>query len=150
MLLAAASDQLHLAVRTAKGFVHADARLRRVVETQANLNGRSSASIDGACAGSREHRMATLTAVGTTLGGPLGERWAVWSGSQSTSNCLGRGCARDRGLETCRSRRRPMVPPSRGFTEPCALRGPSSGRPIFRRKRSDPKGRQKRSRTGWP
>ena len=32
-LLAIASDQFHLAVLTEKGFVHADARLRRVVET---------------------------------------------------------------------------------------------------------------------
>jgi hypothetical protein len=33
MLLRIASDQLHLAVQTAQGFVHADARLRRVVQT---------------------------------------------------------------------------------------------------------------------
>jgi len=33
LLLAVATDQLHLAVRTHDGFVHADARLRRVVET---------------------------------------------------------------------------------------------------------------------
>lgn len=33
LLLEAALDQLHLAVRTARGFVHADAGLRRVVET---------------------------------------------------------------------------------------------------------------------
>ena len=72
---AAASDQLHLAVRTA--VLASSMRMPGFAEwwrLQANLNGRSSASIDGACAGSREHRMATLvlTAVGTTLGGPLG------------------------------------------------------------------------------
>ena len=33
MLLSVASDQLHLAVRTENGFVHADAGLRRVVHT---------------------------------------------------------------------------------------------------------------------
>ena len=33
LLLAVAENQLHLAVRTADGFVHADAGLRRVVET---------------------------------------------------------------------------------------------------------------------
>lgn len=33
MLLAVAENQLHLAVLTNDGFVHADARLRRVVET---------------------------------------------------------------------------------------------------------------------
>jgi len=33
LLLAVAADQLHLAVRTEVGFVHADARLRRVVHT---------------------------------------------------------------------------------------------------------------------
>jgi murein DD-endopeptidase / murein LD-carboxypeptidase len=33
MLLRVANDQLHLAVRTSHGFVHADAQLRRVVET---------------------------------------------------------------------------------------------------------------------
>ena len=33
LLLAVADDQLHLAVRTDQGFVHADARLRRVVHT---------------------------------------------------------------------------------------------------------------------
>lgn len=33
LLMQAAKDQLHLAVRTREGFVHADARLRRVVET---------------------------------------------------------------------------------------------------------------------
>lgn len=33
MLLAAADDQLHFAVRTAPGFVHAHAGIRRVVET---------------------------------------------------------------------------------------------------------------------
>ena len=33
LLLAVAPDQIHLAVRTRAGFVHADARLRRVVET---------------------------------------------------------------------------------------------------------------------
>lgn len=33
MLLAPAKDQLHLAVATSAGFVHADAGLRRVVET---------------------------------------------------------------------------------------------------------------------
>ena len=33
MLMRIASDQLHLGVRTAKGFVHAHAGLRRVVET---------------------------------------------------------------------------------------------------------------------
>lgn len=33
MVLGVASDQLHLAIRTAAGFVHADARLGRVVET---------------------------------------------------------------------------------------------------------------------
>jgi hypothetical protein len=33
MLLAAAEDQLHLAVRTEQGFVHAHAGIRRVVET---------------------------------------------------------------------------------------------------------------------
>lgn len=33
ILLSVASDQLHLAVLTAAGFVHADARLTRVVET---------------------------------------------------------------------------------------------------------------------
>ena len=33
LLLAVAEDQLHLAVRTTQGFVHADARLRRVVHT---------------------------------------------------------------------------------------------------------------------
>jgi hypothetical protein len=33
MLLAPASDQLHLAVRTPAGFVHAHAGIRRVVET---------------------------------------------------------------------------------------------------------------------
>ena len=33
LLLAVAADQLHLAVRTDDGFVHADARLRRVVHT---------------------------------------------------------------------------------------------------------------------
>ena len=33
LLLAVAANQLHLAVRTAEGFVHADARLRRVVHT---------------------------------------------------------------------------------------------------------------------
>lgn len=33
LLLAVATDQLHLAVRTADGFVHADAGLRRVVHT---------------------------------------------------------------------------------------------------------------------
>lgn len=33
MLLRVARDQLHLAVRTDSGFVHADARLGRVVET---------------------------------------------------------------------------------------------------------------------
>src|SRR5688572_23083792 len=40
---------------------------------RANLNGRSSAFIGAARAGSREHRMATLvlTAIGTALGGPL-------------------------------------------------------------------------------
>lgn len=33
LLLSPADDQAHLAVVTAQGFVHADARLRRVVET---------------------------------------------------------------------------------------------------------------------
>jgi hypothetical protein len=33
LLMAVAADQLHLAVRTDAGFVHADARLGRVVET---------------------------------------------------------------------------------------------------------------------
>ena len=33
LLLAVASDQIHLAIRTASGFVHADARLRKVVQT---------------------------------------------------------------------------------------------------------------------
>lgn len=33
MLMRTGSDQLHLAVRTRRGIVHADARLRRVVET---------------------------------------------------------------------------------------------------------------------
>lgn len=33
MLMRVSSDQLHLGVRTAAGFVHAHARLRRVVET---------------------------------------------------------------------------------------------------------------------
>jgi len=33
LLLAAAADQLHFAVQTDAGFVHADVRLRRVVET---------------------------------------------------------------------------------------------------------------------
>ena len=33
MLLRIASDQLHLAVRTVRGFVHADAQLRKIVET---------------------------------------------------------------------------------------------------------------------
>jgi murein DD-endopeptidase / murein LD-carboxypeptidase len=33
MLLAAGNEQLHLAVRTANGFVHAHAGIRRVVET---------------------------------------------------------------------------------------------------------------------
>lgn len=33
LLLCAAADQLHLAVKTDDGFVHADAGLRRVVET---------------------------------------------------------------------------------------------------------------------
>ena len=33
LLMAVTADQLHLAVRTDPGFVHADARLRRVVET---------------------------------------------------------------------------------------------------------------------
>ena len=33
LLLAVADDQLHRAVRTKQGLVHADARLRRVVET---------------------------------------------------------------------------------------------------------------------
>ena len=33
ILMAVAADQLHLGVLTARGFVHADARLRRVVET---------------------------------------------------------------------------------------------------------------------
>jgi hypothetical protein len=33
LLLAVAEDQLHLAVSTGAGFVHADARLRKVVET---------------------------------------------------------------------------------------------------------------------
>lgn len=33
LLLQTGPAQLHLAVRTARGFVHADARLRRVVET---------------------------------------------------------------------------------------------------------------------
>ena len=33
LLLAVAADQLHLAVLTERGFVHADAGLRRVVET---------------------------------------------------------------------------------------------------------------------
>lgn len=33
MLLSVSKDQCHLAVLTAAGFVHADARLRRVVET---------------------------------------------------------------------------------------------------------------------
>ncbi len=33
MLMAVASDQLHLGVRTERGFVHADARRRQVVET---------------------------------------------------------------------------------------------------------------------
>jgi len=33
VLLAVAADQLHFAVLTNRGFVHADARLRRVVET---------------------------------------------------------------------------------------------------------------------
>jgi cell wall-associated NlpC family hydrolase len=33
LLLTPADDQLHLAVRTEAGFVHADARLKRVVET---------------------------------------------------------------------------------------------------------------------
>ncbi len=33
LLMAVAEDQLHLAVVTKAGFVHADARLRRVVET---------------------------------------------------------------------------------------------------------------------
>ena len=33
LLLSVAVDQVHLAVLTAAGFVHADARLRRVVET---------------------------------------------------------------------------------------------------------------------
>lgn len=33
LLVAVAPDQLHLAVLTTNGFVHADARLRRIVET---------------------------------------------------------------------------------------------------------------------
>ena len=33
LLMAVAEDQLHLGVLTLRGFVHADARLRRVVET---------------------------------------------------------------------------------------------------------------------
>lgn len=33
LLLAVAADQLHLGILTPRGFVHADARLRRVVET---------------------------------------------------------------------------------------------------------------------
>lgn len=33
MLMRVAKDQIHLGIRTAAGFVHADARLRRVVET---------------------------------------------------------------------------------------------------------------------
>jgi hypothetical protein len=33
LLLRVAGDQLHLAVKTGAGFVHADARLRKVVET---------------------------------------------------------------------------------------------------------------------
>jgi hypothetical protein len=33
LLMAVAADQMHLAVRTERGFVHADARLRKVVET---------------------------------------------------------------------------------------------------------------------
>ena len=33
LLMAVGTDQLHLAVLTADGFVHADARLRKVVET---------------------------------------------------------------------------------------------------------------------
>jgi hypothetical protein len=33
MLIAVAVDQMHLGVRTETGFVHADARLRKVVET---------------------------------------------------------------------------------------------------------------------
>ena len=33
LLMAVAEDQLHLGVLTPRGFVHADARLRRVVET---------------------------------------------------------------------------------------------------------------------
>lgn len=33
MVLGVASDQLHLAIKTAAGFVHADARLGKVVET---------------------------------------------------------------------------------------------------------------------
>ena len=33
LVIAIADDQLHLAVRTERGFVHADARLRKVVET---------------------------------------------------------------------------------------------------------------------
>jgi cell wall-associated NlpC family hydrolase len=36
MLLAVAADQLHLAISTDRGFVHADAGLRRVVETPAD------------------------------------------------------------------------------------------------------------------
>jgi hypothetical protein len=36
LLLAVATDQLHLAVRTENGFVHADAGLRRVVHTPGN------------------------------------------------------------------------------------------------------------------
>ena len=33
LLIAVAADQLHLGILTPRGFVHADARLRRVVET---------------------------------------------------------------------------------------------------------------------
>jgi hypothetical protein len=33
MLMRVAKDQIHLGIRTAAGFVHADASLRRVVET---------------------------------------------------------------------------------------------------------------------
>jgi lipoprotein Spr len=33
MFLNAGEEQLHLAIRTSRGFVHADARIRRVVET---------------------------------------------------------------------------------------------------------------------
>jgi murein DD-endopeptidase / murein LD-carboxypeptidase len=36
LLLAPADDQLHLAIQTEQGFVHADARLRRVVQTPGN------------------------------------------------------------------------------------------------------------------